>query len=738
MFPCVGLDIETNAKTGEPRLIGFAYEKRYHVITDPTLKDFFRVIKNLINNARGTQLAVWGSLDIQCILRLFDPNEQERRMISRGISGYFDKRAGKFRANPPIQRTIGKHIFFVDHYIAGRSLRLGIVSKHRAYSIWIYNLSQFFPKTIEQTALGLGFKWTKFAKNTHIVNWARFHKDEKYRTKCLASNKQDAKIVRKLAMYVQDMFNNVFGAYPSLLVSAGSLADGAVSKLLNDADYASNSWRWLSYNVWRDGDLVSKAETLLAETFSAGYVDQFAIGYFPEVFTADIASAYPDKIRKLPDLRTSELFAGSGDLDIKIRKLLRSGYRIVTAAIRGVVTIPEDLRYHPITVRTAKRQNIRPIGTFGAAYMLEERAFCRKYGAKFRDEEYVIFACRKMKLAPIAAVSNKLRELRDRFRDEMARTENSDRRLVLDGMQFFIKVVDNSLYGKTVMSTPIVENIDDRPQVTGFKAGDRYNMLYGSIITSRTRIQLAKACMEIDHNGGRVILTMTDSIDWIGEISNLSPDLIREEKTAGYFEPPERLTNFFLLKTGQYEFRENDGTWKHKLRGLNVPYEMRDSKSSFYRDIISKFCAKISTNTHPDEIEIPVPVRRLVTIGSHDLSKLGLIQDSRSYLRPFVMGDKTTVRFIHDWQKCLDGHIWFEPIVSVGSGNHLDTPLQFLRGLYESGADYLTRYQRKQLFYYECVLLTGFVMLPKRLTEMSWPELEGFFGKSRVSVIGTL
>mgnify|MGYP003353528363 CR=1 FL=1 len=38
-------------------------------------------------------------------------------------------------------------------------------------------------------------------------------------------------------------------------------------------------------------------------------------GYFPEVHTADIASAYPAIIRQLPDLRYSYLIYGENTLD---------------------------------------------------------------------------------------------------------------------------------------------------------------------------------------------------------------------------------------------------------------------------------------------------------------------------------------------------------------------------------------------------------------------------------------
>lgn len=728
-FETIGLDIETIATTGEPRLMGFAFDTGYFKIDNPTLEDFFDVCRNIIDNKPGASLSVWGNLDIQCILRLFDPDEIERIFISRGISANFRK--GKFVGSPPVLRYMtDKEIpFFVDHYIAGRSLRLGMVFGERVYTLWIYNLSQFYAGTIQQTAKGLKMDWHTYPKNTHIVNWKRYEKgtDKKYIANVLASNEQDAVIARQLTFKVQENFAAVFDAYPRILVSVGSLADAAVSKLLSDAEYQSNSWRWLSYHVWSDFNDAAKAEALAAECFSAGYVDQFGLGYYEHVYMADIAAAYPDKIRHLPDLRDSEIFIGEGNLRRDISKVVKTKNKIFTALIRGTVTIPASLKYHPITVKTPNRQNIRPIGTFPAAYTLEERTHCIKYGAKFENESYAIISLRKQRLAPIARISRKLGIMRDKCLAELKRAKNPNAKIVLDGEQYLIKIVDNSLYGKMVMSTPIVQDIEGIPRVTGYRAGDRYNQLYGSVTTARTRIQISEACMQIEINGGKPILAMTDSIFWLGNADALPSRLWKSTKTPGFFEKPERLNDFYIIKTGQYEYRKGKKFY-HKMRGLNIPYEDRKSSKSYYRTLIKTHAKNISKYTHPQDFAIPVNTRRLVTIGSHDLQKLGLIENKTANMRPFVLSGKQAERFVHNWHQVLDGHTWLAQVVALRE-NLGDTPLEFLRALHETGEDYLNTYQRKQLYLYKAAVRTE-KLLPdgKKLSDCTIEYLENYFG----------
>lgn len=755
MIPLIGLDIETDYQTGEPKLLGYSYADGFYFSDDtPTLESFYRVVKGVMDNSRGTHFATWGNLDINCLIRLFNPTPDERLLISRGIGGKW--RDGEWKQRPPLIREINGTEFCVDFYISGRSLRLSIVAGGRNSTIWVYNLSQFYTDRIANSAKALGYDWRDFAAEhpeepnySHLINWERYRLDLRYHTDVLASNEQDARTVRMLADNLQSIFHQIFGAYPSLLVSAGSLADAAVSKLLTLEDYESNSWQYLKYSTFgSQNPVVNEAENILSEAYSAGYVDQFTIGYHPQAFYADISSAYPHKIRQLPDLRYCQIIAGVGSAKSTVKKLEADGFTVFTVVYRGLVTIPEGLEYHPITVKTAQKQNIRPLGTFKAAYFAEEREFCKRHGAKFSGEEWTIFALTENKPAPIANVSLELARMRELYRAKMNEAANDEESTFYDSLQTTVKVVDNSLYGKNVMTTEIVEEIDGKPVVTGYKAGDRFNMLYGAWITALTRTQLADACMSIAAAGGQPVLAMTDSVYWTGRADMLPKEMVSHKKTAGTFEPPAEVRDFFVVKTGQYEFRcvgckihpKPPYGFHHKMRGLNLPYEDRDSAESFYRARISEWLLK-NPRHHPEDIEIPVNTRKLVTIGSPSLDNLGMVADGQALMRPYVLSGKQSQRYVMDFRKTLEGSIRLKPAIAAQS-NEMDSPLEFLSGLNKDGGDYITRFERKRIFYLLIVKLTGLTISkrfngkmpldrPQRLSAVTWEELEQWSGIKR-------
>lgn len=750
MFPMVGLDVETDHTTGEPKLLGFSYEDGYYFhIDDPTLSDLFSIVNSLINNSPGTNLVTWGTLDIMECIRLFNPTEIESKRTSRGVGGNYKN--GKWIAEPPIMRQVNGTNFFVDHYIKGRSLRLGIEQNNRTWTIWIYNISQFYPTRIADSAKGLGLEWIDYSEDTHLIDWDRYLYDSDYQQEVLKSNEQDARTVRTLAQNTGAIFNRVFGAYPKLLVSAGSLADSAVSKMLNQEEYASNAWRYLHDTTFKDSPFIDLAESIISEAYSAGYVDQFGIGYFDRAYTADISSAYPHKIRKLPDLTNFSIIAGKGNPQFRKSELEEQGYKIFTAAIRGRVTIPEHLRFHPITLKTSQSQNFRPIGTFNASYMLEERDFCQQWGAHFENEVWVLFATKKWKTSAIAKVSEKLAKLRDEYREKMINAATAEESILYDSMQYMVKVVDNSLYGKTVASIAIIEDIDGIPQQTGWKAGDRYNQLYGAWITACTRVQVADACMTLQQAGSEPIMAMTDAVYWTGDRNHLPEKLIASHKTAGLFEPPEVIEQFYVIKTGQYEYKVpcNCGPddlcrhWHHKVRGFNIDWQeefdnplnlkLEDLISSrgLYRDLIKEWSAG-KESWHPDEVVIPVPTRKLLSVGT-DFENMGLIKNGESNMRPFVLSGKSPIPWIEQWPKAIDDHVWIPP--AIVDERDEEGPLQFISGLHESGENYLNRYQRKQLFYYLTIKCTNKrgkdCFLPGKLSNLNWEKLEEWSGMKR-------
>lgn len=705
----VGLDVETLHTTGHPMLLGYYYpnSRTYYCDDNPSLERFATLVRELRDNSTA-QLVVWGKLDLQIIMRLFAPSENERIAISRGLSGKITH--GTISVPPPCLRILADETqFFIAHYIPGRSLKLGWIEYTRnnphpiSRTIWIYNISQFYPGTIKQTAKGLSLPWREFDKRTHLVDWELYRDSAEYRYDVQQSNKQDAATVATLAKRIQTDFAAVFdGAYPTQLVSHGSLTDAAVAAKTDNNDYAAMSWTWLRKHVWKDcAKAVKEAETLLAEAFSAGYVDQYGIGYYERACVADISAAYPHKIRALPDLRYSAIFHGTENLHDDIDHLMSLGWEFETAIIRGRVTIPDYLIYHPITVRNFQRQNYRPIGTFNAAYTYEEREYCRRFGATFEREEYVIVCLQQRVASPLAKVSESLGAMRANILARMKSVdEDTDEWRTLNARQYVVKVVDNSLYGKTTMTLEVVEPVDGKPTIVGYSTGDRYNPLYATLITARTRVQLSDACMQIMMNGGHPIINMTDSVYWDGTEDMLPSEYWRPTKVPGFFEKPETVHEFYVLKTGQYEYQKSeckDGKDKrceglshphklyhHKLRGLPVPFDQVQSNQTFLHSIVRT----TTVNTAGERVCV-IPTRRLFTIGNTDLSLLGCVMDGTTELKPFQLSGKSG-DFRYDWRRAINSHVWIPPIVVQSNS----VPYDLLRILYDKGHLDAQEYQR--------------------------------------------
>lgn len=728
----IGFDVETNAETGLPMLIGLSWDGTYVNLERPDIHALAEIIAEIRSNDRHTQFVCWGQLDQQAILHLFFPNESEQRMISRGISAV--KRNGEL-ISAPLARETDCGVLFISHYIPGRALRLGLACDGFIEEIWLFNCSQFYNSRIADAAKTLHLPWRDYARDTHIVNWSKYGSDVDYRSDVLDSNRQDAQTVCALAESLQNRFASVFGAYPSILVSAGSLVDAATAAMLEDDDYNSLSQKWLIDNVWSkssDALTIALLQTLAAEAFSAGYIDQFAVGYFADVVTADISSAYPHKIRSLPDLRFSRLEI-SHDIDATLASL--DGVAIFTAFIHGSVHIPPHLRYHPITIRTEARENYRPTGDFKAAYTLEEREWCLQYGARFEEEVGVFVVLTETKSSPLAVISRKLGSMRDDLLAELKKLDiDSIERVVLDGQQYLVKVVDNSQYGKTIMSVEKVQVIDGTPEITGYISGDRFNQIIGCVITARTRIQLADACMRVSVAGGRPIMCMTDALYWQGTPEMLPQELWKSVKLAGFFERPSVVHDFYILKTGQYEY-QHDGRWEHKVRGALVDRDKLDHRKSFYRDLIQEYAHAHRESVSSEDVRITLPTNRLITVGRQNLERLGSIVESVTEIQPFVLGSKNVERRL-DWRSCVDGHIWLQ---TPHAEFEVDLPpLDLMSALYlERVAEHKNKRSKhnwgarisKSQYILMLIERTGIQDVPKgRIAQMSKAYIDAFYG----------
>lgn len=854
----VGLDLETNHLTAELRLLGIYRNNNITQYTSNFLDALFDLVKWC--HYKEHHIAYWNKLDPQVLFKqvLLAASEKQRyEALARfgKTSGRWDRKLGQWMPdNPPIIEIDFRDYKFGISNVIRSSIQFFFYSKgnKKLKQVWAYDIAQLYALSIESEATyNLGTKdspkprlsyYTKVDKSAHLVDWDRYQTDLDYRHNIVNySNALDARAVYDLGMMIQEDFKKAFGYYLNTLVSSGSMARaGIVATIFNhykvnplddnvkgteSYEKAVDDIRSIAfinhYDKWLDtygGDILKNLFAISTESYKGGYIEALRLGYVKEAYYADIASAYPAFIAKLYDLRDSKLTTGFG-----IPPKIPYSYCFV----RGIVTIPEHINIHPLTVKhpTSKETNIRPVGTFRASYLLEEREYLISLGASFSDEEWVNVETNG-KLSPFAEVASNLTALRT----ELIKANNS--------AEYVVKKTNNSGYGITFEAVPthiekgntysiksienlidgvigflwndeydfklsksdinnIAKNASDKlsnystkksvskyianeimlkcyavdpfdnqylkdefnvlkgyvknihlkelrdemyykydKQYTvpyriwhnekgmyyddvvneveasgiklegqasidqlfymfdlyqslkeslkpkkigidelvdidrlekmhqiieleiynglvdvndiiienvGFRAGEFFNPIYAAWITSQTRLTLSKAGNTIEARGGKPILLMTDSIFWEGTADMMPKDLVREEKTTGYFEKPSKVTDMLCLGSGRYEYTDAKGRQLSKQRGLNTSDWQSDDGVD-----VSKF-SWMEAITNPKHIlpngKISVNVRTLVSVGlvlhspkriepdgievGYDIKDLGLIKETK-------------------------------------------------------------------------------------------------------------
>lgn len=446
----IGVDIETNHETGEMMLLGF-YDNNhhYHYAINNFVEKLFMVIKGCYKNQMA--LAYWNRLDPYVILRellqTVDTPTADRAMMRFGKeSGEWNKKEGKWEIEPVFKMQIGHYEFGIKQIIRS-NIQFYLIHNDttKLRTVWAYDIAGLYKSGLEKEA-GSRFDWySKVDESAHKVNWMDFSTDAHYRENIvLKSNALDARAAMELAYEVQNDFYKAFDAYPKSLVSQGALARTAIVGVINN-DLRDLSGQSLDdevakrvksigfmnyYDEWAKNfghDFMKDLYCLFTESYSGGYIDSISYGYAEEGWYADIASAYPGVIQHLYDLSDATWEYGTGE-----PKRASKGYTF----IRGTVTIPKEVNYHPITVKHPlhKDTNIRPTGTFKASYILEERDHLKALGATFHDEEWYMIETN----GETSYLGNVCKTFIN-LRKELKAQGNS--------AEYMAKIASNSLYG---------------------------------------------------------------------------------------------------------------------------------------------------------------------------------------------------------------------------------------------------------------------------------------------------
>ena len=638
-----GIDIETDAETGEFKLLGIFskdknaldYEGEYRWYT----RDIFQYLLTWIKRAcdRGFNFAHWNRLDPFQMYKLFLLADGRKDEVDRSLArfgkegGDWNRKEGRWDVEPVIKLDNGLIEFGIKTVIRS-SIQFFYrhLDSHKVKTCWAYDIAGFYDGSIEAEgdySKGGRFKWySKVGKQYHIVDWSKFNIDKEYRDTVLYSNELDARCAMGLGYRLQEDFYSAFKVYPRSLVSTGSFARSAISAII-DKTIAKENLPEKEHNSklyedvhsigikshldrWVDTfgqEIVKDFYAMACESYSGGYIEAIRYGTAKEGYTADLASAYPAYIEGLEDLRGAEIIKGYGEPPKP-----KTGY----VFIRGTVNMPESVNYHTITIRSPinTQSNVRPTGIFRASYTWDEREFAKEQGATFEDEVWYHIKTTG-ELSVLANVTKQFIQLRKDLKSKG------------DSAEYMAKIAVNSEYGILFEAVDTFNVQNGEAIKAGYRAGEFWNPVYASIITGRVRIALAKASMLIEQNGGKPIVLMTDSVTWTGLKSHLPDKIelpwgetgIKKVKTLGYFEEPIEVKDIVCLGSGRYGFKTYNpkkGEWEivTKKRGLNITEVVNnDSKDGVVEEMKFNWHEVLEEMRNNQSIEVAVKVRTLIS-----------------------------------------------------------------------------------------------------------------------------
>jgi hypothetical protein len=523
-------------------------------------------------------------------------------------------------------------------------------NSRKLQKIWLFDISTLTKGSLEDSANEFGISYKKAPEEFHVIDWDKYNNDKNYRFNCLKSNRDDAKAAKEIADCISDHYAEIFKftnlqgmeikRYPSGFWSVGSLTTFALGMMMNKNDRASINWieqlkDFVEVSKHSQEDVMDLSLHAF-EAYKAGLIDNFRIGNGKKkkIFTSDMSSAYPFIMSNLFDPRGAIITRGEGRPD----KPEKHEYLFV----RGKANVSDVWGFHTIGMKEPRwgEATVRPAGEFKATALYQEWEMLERDG---EEVEYIswVKVTTTGKSHPLVKVIHRLWEKRMYFETMYKRTKDKKYKNFADA----VKLVMNSIYGKTFeavrkFADEIVKRENEIGEteenemlfMKGFKTGAYFNIILATVITGFTRIRICEMLKEIQKNGGKPILAMTDAIYWEGtgnelpkhgEYKSILGDYSEgledngwtEEKTLGTWTKPEQCFDFICLGTGRYEYKTASGEKVIKIMGmmLNVlGFEQEahtDKKKPIYESLESmlKIAIKKKTRASKDHLQAGEP-----------------------------------------------------------------------------------------------------------------------------------
>jgi hypothetical protein len=608
----IGLDIET--VDNELLIIGsYDDERKYQSTTNDFHNFFFDTLIYALQHKK--HIATWSRFDNNILFRmLLDYADDINRVIER-VNKYpaqYDKKKG-YIVKPLISIKYKGFTINLDNMIRECLMFRIFDIEGNNKIIWSYNIKNLYEGyDIEEASKSANLSYySKIGIDYHVIDKKRFNEDFDYKTTVLKSNELDARACRDLGLLIQQDYYDIFKSYPKSLISAGSLARSSVidMSVLLGKDTTGLSFK----SVFNLKDPLHKKileYSMLA--YHGGKIDSNYIGFIKNANIMDLTSAYPYAMKQLKSFKLMTIYTD-------LNRINDDDFSYMFVKCNLNIKVSSDVLSTPfIYVNPVFESNINPYGYIKDIVLTKyDFEFCLKHSDMI-DMEIIDYI--GIKTIDEKLIYNDIIDVLFKIRIEL----KNNKEVMKEAL---VKRIINSLYGITQELTDLFnEDID----FIGYRAGDYFNSVISSHITSFTRNQISEMNNKIINRGGKILLNMTDSILSTGCDTK---DLCSDVKTLGTFEYGGEIENVMILGSGRYEYF-HEGEWTIKTRGFTSP-KKRDK--SYYVDII-KNDGKIKKQSF-------VSIARSKTFSktlnrAFSYQDIGLIYDDESNLNPFNLGGK--------------------------------------------------------------------------------------------------
>jgi len=387
-----------------------------------------------------------------------------------------------------------------------------IRSLSRKQRVQFFDVFQFFNTALDVAAQKyIGQKKLDIVDRTAITNFA--HPDTiRY---CV----HDAKLAGDLARYVLSLSDLHFPDSPKSLISKASISE---KHFRQTCDIPT-----INHTIDNNPRFIEMAY----RTYKGGLFSAYQRGYFDKLYLYDINSAYPAEMAKLPDLTKGRF--------VEVKGAPPEGAYMGWLACRVDIDGSLDNSYISPLACDFKGRRLYPSGSFTTWLTLPEYEAIQPHhwiqgliGVYWFPNEAPQF--------PLADEVKKLYHWKNTETDP--------------GLRYFIKIVLNSLYGKTIQKIP------DRDSGL-YLTGNLFNPFWASYITAGTRLELYRQMQKMDY--ADLVLVATDSI-----LSRKPLDMPLNNELGQW--ALDKTGEGVIIGSGVYSIRDDSDYIETRNRGFNT------------------------------------------------------------------------------------------------------------------------------------------------------------------------